>query len=211
MNINKNAKRILVYGDSYTFGKIPGGNRFDNETRFTGVLQKELGDSYEVIEEGLRGRTLDGENAYFPHRNGLEQFGPIFGSHLPLQLLILFLGTNDTNSGSSKTPPQIVGGYDKYLETVAWWCKHLDFAEPKIMIVAPPVVNEKESYKSFKDIFKNSQKKSRQLSELLGSYAKKRHLLFFDSSKIVKPSPVDGIHLDETANKLLGENLVRKI
>src|SRR5689334_11654512 len=99
MNTNKAAKTILIYGDSFTFAKIPGGLRYDCETRFTGVLQKELGKDYEVIEEGLRGRTVSGENSFFPYRNGLEQFGPIIGSHLPLDLLVLFLGTNDLNSG----------------------------------------------------------------------------------------------------------------
>jgi lysophospholipase L1-like esterase len=211
MNTNKNAKRILIYGDSYTFGKIPGGARFDSETRFTGVLQKTLGKNFEIIEEGLRGRMLEGENAFFPHRNGLMQFDGIFGSHLPLDLVILFLGTNDTNSGSKKTPRQIVNGYSKYLKRVDWWCKHLDFPKPKIMIVTPPPTNEKKSYKIFNDLFKGSQSKSEKLPELLKNFVKTNKLLFFNASEIVQPSPIDGIHLAKLENKVLGEKLATKI
>lgn len=77
MNTNIAAKQIMVYGDSYVFGKIPGGLRYDAATRFTGVMQSYLGDGYEIIEEGLRGRTLSGENGFFPRRDGLSQFDGI--------------------------------------------------------------------------------------------------------------------------------------
>jgi len=211
MNANKNAKRILIYGDSYVFGKIPGGGRFDSDTRFTGLLQKILGEGYEIVEEGLRGRMIDGENAFFPYRNGFEQFGSILGSHLPLDMLAIFLGTNDTNSGSRKNPQQIVDCNDKYLDKVNWWCEHLDFPKPIIMIIAPPIINERESYKTFKDIFKNSEERSRKLPNLFETYAKKHDLAFFDSSKVVKVSPIDGIHLNEGANRLLAKSLANKI
>ena len=51
-------KRILCFGDSNTWGTIPGEpGRFPSHTRWTGVLQKELGQNYVVIEEGNGGRT----------------------------------------------------------------------------------------------------------------------------------------------------------
>ena len=211
MNINKNAKRILIFGDSYTFGKIPAGDRYDNESRYTGLLQKKLGDGYEIIEEGLRGRMIEGENAFFPFRNGFEQFGPILGSHLPIDLLILFMGTNDANSGSHKTPQEIVQGYDYYLGVVKWWVEHLDFPQPKILIIAPPIINELESYKIFKELFKGAQDKVEKLVQLLRAYADKNNLEFFDSSAIITTSNIDGIHLDEEANELLAEALSTKI
>lgn len=211
MNINPKAKRILIYGDSYTFGKIPGGSRFPNNIRYTGVLQKELGDDYDIIEEGLRGRTLDGENTFFPHRHGFEQFGAIFGSHLPIDLVVLFLGTNDTNSGSHRTPEKIVQGYDHYLERIDWWCDHLVFEKPKVMLIAPPTILEEHSYKIFGDLFKGSEMKVAQLPHLIEKYAQTHDLEFFDCSPVVKVSDVDGIHLDEEGNRLLGEALAQKV
>ena len=45
---------ILCFGDSNTYGYKPDGTgRFDENTRWTGLLQKKLGTEFRVIEEGL--------------------------------------------------------------------------------------------------------------------------------------------------------------
>ena len=60
MNINPKAIRILCYGDSLTFGHdVETDTRFNALERWTGILQKTLGVNYEIIEEGLGGRTTD--------------------------------------------------------------------------------------------------------------------------------------------------------
>ena len=52
------AKRIVCYGDSNTWGSDPATrDRFPPDVRWTGVLARELGDGYQIIEEGLPGRT----------------------------------------------------------------------------------------------------------------------------------------------------------
>ena len=57
-------KHILCFGDSNTHGycAVPsdcadGGERFNEDERWTCLLQKKLGEEYLVIEEGLSGRT----------------------------------------------------------------------------------------------------------------------------------------------------------
>ena len=52
-------KEILCFGDSNTYGLIPGTTRrYDRETRWTGILAEKLYDKgYRIIEEGLCGRT----------------------------------------------------------------------------------------------------------------------------------------------------------
>ena len=49
-------KEILCFGDSNTYGLIPGTTRrYDRETRWTGILAEKLYDKgYRIIEEGLR-------------------------------------------------------------------------------------------------------------------------------------------------------------
>lgn len=213
MNTNPKSKRILIYGDSYTYGKVPGGNRFDSATRFTGVLQNELGNDYEVIEEGLRGRVISGEHPFFPHRDGLAQFDAIIGSHLPLDLVCLFLGTNDTNSGSNKSAQEIVLAYENYRESLITWCNFHSCSVPTLIIVTPPYIKEKESYKAFKDIFKGAQEKQLLLSENIVKYTKKNKINNYDARHI-GVSDIDGIHLDTAANRQIGEELavvVRKI
>jgi hypothetical protein len=62
MNTTPSAINILCYGDSNTWGKIPGttpAQRYPVDVRWTGLLQTRLGIGYEVIEEGLNSRTTD--------------------------------------------------------------------------------------------------------------------------------------------------------
>ncbi len=211
MNTNPNAKRILFYGDSFVFGKIPAGERYDSATRFTGVVQNELGSEYEIIEEGLRGRTVSGENAFFPERDGLMQFGPIYGSHLPVDILVIFLGTNDVNSGSEKSPREIAGTFRAYKEKISWWSNHLGFKEPKVLLIAPPLIEEENSYALFKDIFKGAKAKSLGLPEAYMNIAGELGWGYFESGTVVTPSESDGIHLTKEANQELGEALSREI
>ena len=50
--------RILCYGDSNTWGYIPlTEKRYPPEVRWTGRLQRLLGPDYQVLEDGLSGRT----------------------------------------------------------------------------------------------------------------------------------------------------------
>ena len=56
---------ILCYGDSNTYGYNPvNGLRYPKEVRWTGVLQKMLGEEYAVIEEGCNGRTTVFESKF---------------------------------------------------------------------------------------------------------------------------------------------------
>ena len=51
---SSDVKRILLFGDSNTWGFIPvTAKRYPRDVRWSGVLAKELGTGYEVIEEGL--------------------------------------------------------------------------------------------------------------------------------------------------------------
>ena len=209
MNTNPNAKRVLFYGDSYIFGKVPGGARFQADERFTGIVQKELGQDFEIIEEGLRGRTASGENTFFPHRNGIAQFGPILGSHLPIDLLVIFIGTNDINSGSHKTTSEIAEVFGEYKNLITWWCQHLDFPEPFLILVSPPIIEEEKSYSIFKDIFKGAGEKSNSFAKDYEAIAKKCGWRYFDSAQFVSPSDIDGIHLDKNSNKILGQELAK--
>ncbi|MEI6774741.1 MAG: hypothetical protein WCL18_08440 [bacterium] len=54
MNTNDKVKRILCYGDSNTWGRVPssmGMERYPIHNRWPGILQELLGDTYEIIEE----------------------------------------------------------------------------------------------------------------------------------------------------------------
>ncbi len=90
-------KTVLCYGDSLTWGYSPDGSgRHALKDRWPQVLQTELGNNVHVIADGLNGRTT----AYDDHLSGFERnaaktLTTALGTHFPLDLVIIMLGTND--------------------------------------------------------------------------------------------------------------------
>ena len=70
------------------------------------VLQKLLGDGFEIIEEGLNSRTLvsDDERPGKQGRNGSSYLIPCLDSHDPIDLVVLMLGTNEIKDKFQNSP-----------------------------------------------------------------------------------------------------------
>ena len=87
-------KHILCLGDSNTHGYCadPGDcddstlARFNEEERWTCLLQRALGDAYLVIEEGLSGRTTVFEDPLNEGMPALPYLAPCLKSHEPVSL-----------------------------------------------------------------------------------------------------------------------------
>lgn len=88
-------KRILAFGDSNTYGYRPYDGRWGKEIRWPGRLQKELGAEYQVIEAGLNGRSVGSYDELWPEKNGVDVIASYVRRSLPLDLLIVMLGSND--------------------------------------------------------------------------------------------------------------------
>ena len=69
---------ILCFGDSNTWGfdpafiTAPFPRRHPLDVRWTGLLAKELGADFRVIEEGQNGRTTVHDDPLNTARNGLD-------------------------------------------------------------------------------------------------------------------------------------------
>jgi lysophospholipase L1-like esterase len=213
MNAAPSAKRILIYGDSLVYGKASGRNkRLDISTRFSGVLQVILGDGYEIIEEGLRGRTLNGENAFFKDRNGLIQFSPIIGSHLPVDLVVILLGTNDCNAGAHKSPEDIAESLRYYPPKIQEWGEFLSVPLPKILVLAPPKINSAFYDEACAEVFGDeAPDKANALPILYEQIAKELNADFLNLAEVCEPARGDGIHLDESGNRAVAEAIAGKI
>ena len=140
-------KRILCYGDSNTWGYISGSNheRYDNKKRWTKILENLLGDDFEIIEEGLNSRTLI-SNDLRPGKegkNGYEYLIPCLDSHDPIDLVILMLGTNELKNTYNKSAENIGKLLENYfVKTILSRKSQFKETYPKLLIVAPPVINE---------------------------------------------------------------------
>ena len=89
-------KKILCYGDSNTYGFNPAdGSRYDENTRWTGVLQLDLGEEYEVINEGANNRTGFVYNPQGDFYSAQNHYPELITKSQNIDIIILAIGTND--------------------------------------------------------------------------------------------------------------------
>jgi lysophospholipase L1-like esterase len=119
MNIGKNIKRVLIYGDSNAWGYMPiTGVRYPVNERWTGLLQSMLGSNVEVLEQGLPGRTAGNLDANKTYKNGLDKFLSSILPQYPFDLIVINLGTNDLKTEFGRTPEQILADLAEYTELI---------------------------------------------------------------------------------------------
>jgi len=204
-------KTVLLYGDSILWGvDATSGGRHHRTDRVDSIIQQVLGQNIEVISEGLRGRTLFGENGFFPKRNGEQQFGPIFASHLPIDVLVIMLGTNDTNSKTRHSGPEIADSLGLYQSEAKEWCDFMGYAMPKILIVSPLDIDE-EGLGRFSEIFAESAPLIAVVAASLQAYSSSHEHDFLDARLIAKSVGTDGIHLDVVETKKLADEIAMRV
>ncbi|MGA7391694.1 MAG: SGNH/GDSL hydrolase family protein [Terrimicrobiaceae bacterium] len=195
-------KTILCYGDSNTWGFEPvTRNRYGRTERWTGILRQELGLDYDVIEEGLNGRTTVWDDPIEGHKNGKEQIIPILKSHQPLDLVTIMLGTNDLKRRFGLGALDIAEGAGALVEMVQKSdCGPGDGA-PQVLLMAPPPVAR---LSEFAEMFEGAREKSRQFGRHYRRVAGERNCAFFDAGEVITSSDRDGIHFEIEEHRKLG-------
>lgn len=190
-------KTILCYGDSNTWGCVPGVlSRHPYEVRWTSVLSRLLGDGYDVIADGINGRTTMWDDPANPCRNGLAGLGYSLYRAKPLDLVIVMLGTNDTHYTDD-------AGYQDGLFVLADRIMKANACfpgtspifpnEPKLLLISPIARGQR----GFPEM-------TAQVAQKLGAY-------WMDASLFAEPSPADGCHMDEANHLSLGQAVYQKV
>lgn len=205
-------KRILCFGDSYTWWYIPSTDheRFPDDVRFPKVLQKLLGDNFEIIEEGLNSRTLVNEDTRpgKEGRNGSQYLIPCLDSHDPLDLVILMLGTNELKHKFQNSPERIGNLLDEHFVKIILHRKsQFRNTYPKVLIISLPIINEKTDYASQRYVGGNE--KSKKLKEIYIEIAKTNNCNFVDISELTVGN--DWVHLTKESHRKLANKLKEEI
>lgn len=202
--------KVLCFGDSNTFGYIPGGaGRYDRYTRWPGQLQRLLGEQYQIIEEGLCGRTTVFEDTACPGRRGLDALIQALKLYGPLDLLIIMLGTNDCKTQFRASAGMISKGLEEVLEKAGALA-----AQPfRTLLISPAPLDEAAVFED-SEFDTASVAVSRGLAEEFKQLAQRYGCLFLDASAVAAVSKADGVHLDAAGHKALADavgKLVQKI
>jgi lysophospholipase L1-like esterase len=206
-------KHILCLGDSNTHGYCAdpadcadGGIRFNENERWTCLLQKQLGEDYLVTEEGLSGRTTVFVDPLHESMDALSVAYPILKSHEFIDLLIIMLGTNDTKDRFSANAPCIALGMERLVRkcmSVDCWGPN----QPNVLIVAPPPIGDELNDPC---MGVHCAEKSQGLAQY---YAQKAELLgvhFMDAAGC-EFNKVDYMHLSKKGHSQLAERLAELV
>jgi len=201
---------VLCYGDSNTWGYIPGtGGRYAPQVRWPGVLQKKLGPSFHVIEEGLNGRTTVWDDPVEgAHRNGRTYLLPCLQSHMPLDLVILFLGVNDLKKRFDVSASDIARSAGVLIELIQKSGASRTAAELPVLLIAPPPLAKLTEYA---EMLQGGEEKSHLLAGRYQQVAREHGCQFLDAGAIIRASDLDGVHFAADQLRLLGEAVAERV
>lgn len=202
-------KQILCFGDSNTYGLIPGiPGRFEWGIRWSSILDEHVRrKGYRVIEEGLCGRTTIFNDKYRKGRNGAELLPVLLEAHNPIDIVVLMLGTNDCKTAYGATPERIGEGIEELLDQIQSFNPEI-----QIVLVSPISLGDKVWEEGYDIEFnENSVAVSKALPRVYEKIADKRGIEFLAASDYAKPSSADQEHMDAENHKRFAEAISEKI
>ena len=202
-------RRILCFGDSNTFGIGPMRALSDNpihpkHIRWAGVMATALGVGWDVIVEGLPGRTtVHDDPIEGAYRNGLRTLRAIIESHRPIDLLVLLLGTNDTKQRFGLGTQDIALGVARLIRE-AQETGHV----AQVLVVCPPAVRERGD---LAEIFAGAEARCEGLAEQMERFAGENIAAFMDAGALIKVDPLDGVHWSADSHEAIGHAIAGKV
>lgn len=200
-------KHILCFGDSNTHGFIPGGGgRYNDDTRWTGILATLLGNDYKVIEEGLNGRTSSFDDPLEPYKNGMDYIIPCLETHKPLDLTILMLGSNDMKARFQPSAEKIAASLHRLTKLI------MEVSEAPVLLVSPILLGDNIIHTDFAGSFTNdSIAISHQLGAAIKNVADTLGTYYMNAADYANPSLTDSLHLTPEGHAALGKAFYQKI
>lgn len=202
-------KTILAYGDSLTFGfNAETQGRLAYEERWPTILQEGLAGRARVIAEGLNGRTtVFDDYSAISDRNGARVLPTVLATHWPLDMVILFLGTNDLKSYINGSAFGAAMGIKRLVEIIRTHPYGPGAGVPDTIIVSPPLTVPTQ-HAELGPMFAPRADEAGLFANYYGRIAAELNCGFFDAATVAVATPVDGVHLDARNTRAIGEGLV---
>ena len=210
-------KHIICFGDSNTHGYCAdpsdcadGGDRFNEQERWTCLLQQKLGEEYLVLEEGLSGRTTVFDDPTEEGLAGIDVLYPVLKTHKPVDLLIVMLGTNDSKTYLGQNAASVTLGLERLLTramTLDVWADR-----PNILVIAPPPVGEGiRNHEFFGFMGENSLTVTRALAACYEPLCRRLCCHFLDAQGVAEFNHVDCMHLTKKGHAQLAQTLAELV
>ena len=202
-------KAVLAFGDSNTWGLIPGARpaqRYPWGVRWTSRLQEQCR-GIRVIEEGLCGRTTVFEDAFRQGRKGVASLPAILETHRPLDAVIIMLGTNDCKTVYGVSAYAIGKGLELCLDEIG-----NAVPNERILLVSPILLGS-DVWKPDKDpeFGLESVEICRALKGVYKGIAASRGTAFLAASDYAAANHADEEHMDEEGHRAFASAVHEKL
>ena len=201
-------KQILAFGDSNTWGLIPGtGERYPEHIRWTGILRKAVaGLGFRILEDGVCGRTTVFQDPSRSGRRGLDSIDQYRNTD-GLSAVILMLGTNDCKTVFRASPEQIGSGLEQCI------IRFEAFVPPERILVVSPILLGRDVWLPEKDpaFDRRSVETCAALKNVYAKIAQRRGNAFLDASAYASACHADGEHLNAEGHECLAEAILDKL
>jgi lysophospholipase L1-like esterase len=222
----QNTPRVLVFGDSNTFGLSPLAEgqprvRYAPTVRWTGVLRAELGAGVTVIDDGLIGRSIDrdepsglgGTVLNSEHFNGSRSLPVAAASQVPLDLVVIMLGTNDIAAKYGRDVDDIARSAVTLARDVprvaAGWLPSAK--PPRVVIVTPPPINGEITFAPFRQLWPDGSTKAKALRAALAREATAAGIEVVHVGDVVSSVGTDGVHMTPENHAALGRHVASAV
>lgn len=212
-------RNVLFFGDSNTYGFDPEsraagtGERFSADVRWCGVAARELGSGWHVIEEGLNGRTTVHEDPYrlTTCLSGGALLPTLLKSHLPLDIVVIMLGTNDLKPVYSLGLADIARGMAVLAEAVQEFPWPSCSPCPQVLLVSPPPLTHAATRGLLAEFDAQGIVLSERLADAYRQVAELEGCDFLDAGEVAHVGSFDGVHLDAAGHHALGLAIAAKL
>ncbi len=209
-------RRVLVFGDSNSWGWKPVAegrptSRYDDAERWPGILESRLGATTTVVVDALSGRTVDTayegtvgtlNGAAF---DGAAALPAAIARELPLDLVIVMLGTNDARSDLARDPADVAAGMCRIAEIVRSSAGGVftTYPAPDLLVVVPPIIGD-TSRTPISGVTVDATARSDAIGNAIASAAARCDYEAFDAREIIEIRTIDGVHLSSRDHERLG-------
>lgn len=205
--------KIVFFGDSNTWGFDPetGARQKD---RFVSLI-RQAHPEWEIIDEGLNGRTLADDDPYSLPRNGARQISAVIRTHTPYDVLVVMLGTNDAKRLYSTNTGMLERALYHFLDeaTNPAMFRRSPYEPGRILLVQPPLIREDvndSTWMNFGQAGIDMMKNSGPLYEKAAALYGLDYLPTHGELPVIGGS-CDGIHLETEGHARLAELLLKKL
>ena len=217
--------RILVYGDSNSWGYLDDGSGQRYENRWPVMMAQVLGSQgipVELVEECLPGRTTSADDPESPNGdpallNGSGPLAAILLSQQPLDHIILMLGTNDMKVRFGRDAAAIAAGVMQLAAIIGatpagfgGW----DGTNPApLTVICPPELGVRADDPNWirHQEWRGGRAASRELPAILGAACAEAGFGFVDGNEHAASSDIDPIHWTAATHEAFGAAIAARL